>query len=126
MEALGLIETKGLVAAIEAADAMVKTANVILQGKEYVVAMLVRSRRPPTRERPRPGASASWSAFTSFPGPMRRWRRSSPLAVSRNDGDLFGNQNGWRRASERERRACLHNKANISNFLTACRIRTCW
>ena len=41
MEALGLIETKGLVGAIEAADAMVKTANVILQGKEYVGAGLV-------------------------------------------------------------------------------------
>ncbi|MCC6858862.1 MAG: BMC domain-containing protein [Bryobacterales bacterium] len=36
MEALGLIETKGLVAAIEAADAMVKTANVVLTGKEFV------------------------------------------------------------------------------------------
>ena len=35
MEALGLIETKGLVAAIEAADAMVKTANVVLTGKEF-------------------------------------------------------------------------------------------
>jgi ethanolamine utilization protein EutM len=32
--ALGLVETKGLVGAIEAADAMVKTANVILIGKE--------------------------------------------------------------------------------------------
>ena len=41
MEALGLIETKGLVGAIEAADAMVKTANVILRGKEYVGAGLV-------------------------------------------------------------------------------------
>ena len=36
MEALGLIETKGLVGAVEAADAMVKAANVILVGKEYV------------------------------------------------------------------------------------------
>jgi len=36
MEALGLIETKGLVVAIEAADAMVKTANVVLTGKEYI------------------------------------------------------------------------------------------
>ena len=36
MEALGLIETKGLVGAIEAADAMVKTANVVLTGKEYI------------------------------------------------------------------------------------------
>ncbi len=36
MEALGLIETKGLIGAIEAADAMVKAANVVLVGKEYV------------------------------------------------------------------------------------------
>jgi ethanolamine utilization protein EutM len=41
MEALGLIETKGLVGAIEAADAMVKTANVVLTGKEFVGAGLV-------------------------------------------------------------------------------------
>jgi ethanolamine utilization protein EutM len=35
-EALGMIETKGLVASIEAADAMVKTARVVLTGREYV------------------------------------------------------------------------------------------
>jgi ethanolamine utilization protein EutM len=35
-EALGMIETKGLVASIEAADAMVKAANVVLIGKEYI------------------------------------------------------------------------------------------
>ena len=34
--ALGLIETKGLVASIEAADAMVKAANVRLIGKEKI------------------------------------------------------------------------------------------
>ena len=34
--ALGMIETRGLVAAIEAADAMVKAANVVLIGSEYV------------------------------------------------------------------------------------------
>lgn len=39
--ALGLIETKGLVAAIEAADAMVKAANVALVGKEHVGGGLV-------------------------------------------------------------------------------------
>ena len=33
-EALGMIETKGFVAAVEAADAMVKAANVRLIGKE--------------------------------------------------------------------------------------------
>jgi len=36
MDALGLIETKGLVGAVEAADAMVKTAKVIVQAKEYI------------------------------------------------------------------------------------------
>ena len=36
LEALGLIETKGLVGSIEAADAMVKAANVKLIGKEKV------------------------------------------------------------------------------------------
>ncbi len=35
-QALGLIETKGLVGAIEAADAMVKAANVTLIGKEQI------------------------------------------------------------------------------------------
>ncbi len=35
-EALGLIETKGLVPAIEAADAMVKAARVTLVGREFV------------------------------------------------------------------------------------------
>ena len=41
MEALGMVETKGLVGAIEAADAMVKTAKVTLQGKEYIGAGFV-------------------------------------------------------------------------------------
>ena len=36
MIALGMVETKGLVSAIEAADAMVKAANVTLIGSEYI------------------------------------------------------------------------------------------
>ena len=40
-EALGLIETKGLVGSIEAADAMVKAANVYLVGKVLVGGGLV-------------------------------------------------------------------------------------
>ena len=40
-EALGMIETKGLVGSIEAADAMVKAANVTLVGKEHVGGGLV-------------------------------------------------------------------------------------
>ncbi|TVR91672.1 MAG: ethanolamine utilization microcompartment protein EutM [Spirochaetaceae bacterium] len=41
LTALGMIETKGLVGAIEAADAMVKAANVQLIGKEYIGGGLV-------------------------------------------------------------------------------------
>ncbi len=41
LEALGMIETRGLVGAIEAADAMVKAANVALLGKEHVGGGLV-------------------------------------------------------------------------------------
>ena len=40
-DALGMIETKGLVGSIEAADAMVKAANVTLIGKEFVGGGLV-------------------------------------------------------------------------------------
>lgn len=45
-EALGMVETRGLVGAVEAADAMVKAAKVVLVGKEQVggayVTVLVR------------------------------------------------------------------------------------
>ena len=45
-EALGMVETKGLIGSVEAADAMVKAANVTLVGKEYIgagyVTVLVR------------------------------------------------------------------------------------
>ena len=40
-EALGMVETKGLVGAIEAADAMVKSANVSLVGYEKIGSGLV-------------------------------------------------------------------------------------
>ena len=46
MDALGMVETKSLVGAIEAADAMVKAANVVLVGREFIgsayVTVLVR------------------------------------------------------------------------------------
>jgi len=46
LSALGMVETKGFVAALEAADAMLKAANVTLVGKTQVgsglVAILVR------------------------------------------------------------------------------------
>lgn len=40
-QALGMVETRGLIAAIEAADAMVKAANVTLVGKEKIGSGLV-------------------------------------------------------------------------------------
>ncbi len=46
LEALGMVETRGFVGAVEAADAMVKAANVVLLGREYIgagyVTVLVR------------------------------------------------------------------------------------
>ena len=41
IEALGMVETRGLIGAIEAADAMVKAANVHLIGKEKIGSALV-------------------------------------------------------------------------------------
>ncbi|NCC68289.1 MAG: ethanolamine utilization microcompartment protein EutM [Clostridia bacterium] len=41
LQALGMVETKGLVGSIEAADAMVKAANVSLVGKVHVGGGLV-------------------------------------------------------------------------------------
>ena len=41
LQALGMIETKGLIGSIEAADAMVKAANVHLIGKTHVGGGLV-------------------------------------------------------------------------------------
>lgn len=46
LEALGLVETRGLIGSVEAADAMVKAANVVLIGREFIgagyVTVLVR------------------------------------------------------------------------------------
>ncbi|MGI6205502.1 MAG: BMC domain-containing protein [Anaerovoracaceae bacterium] len=41
MDALGMIETKGLIGSVEAADAMVKAANVTLIGKVHIGGGLV-------------------------------------------------------------------------------------
>ena len=73
MQALGMIETKGLVGAIEAADAMVKAANVTLIGKVMVggglVTVMVRGDvgavKAATDAAPRrPGRSGSLSPST--------------------------------------------------------------
>ena len=63
MEALGMIETKGLVGSIEAADAMVKAANVHLIGKEHVggglVTVMVRGDVGAVKSATEVGASAA-------------------------------------------------------------------
>ena len=41
MEALGMVETRGLVAAVEAADSMLKAAQVVLVGTEKIGSGLV-------------------------------------------------------------------------------------
>jgi hypothetical protein len=83
-DALGMIETRGLVGMIEAADAMLKTANVVLVSWQKVDAGLVTaiiratwgpSRPPRTRAPPPRAAWASWSACTSFHGPPTTSRR---------------------------------------------------
>lgn len=61
--ALGMVETKGLIAAVEAADAMVKAANVQLVGKEYVgsglVAVMVRGDVGAVKSATEAGAAAA-------------------------------------------------------------------
>jgi microcompartment protein CcmL/EutN len=62
-EALGLVETRGLVAAIEAADAMVKAANVTLVGTEKIgsglVSVMVRGDVGAVKAATEAGASAA-------------------------------------------------------------------
>ena len=85
-EALGMIETKGLIGAVEAADAMVKTANVVLVGKEYIgagyVTVMVRGdrRRGESCDRRRSrGRTASRRARVRarHPPPAYRTRKDS-------------------------------------------------
>ena len=71
-EALGMVETRGLIGSVEAADAMVKTANVVLVGKEYIGAGYVTVLAP----RPR-GAWANLSRSTSSRGPTPKSNGSS-------------------------------------------------
>ena len=62
-EALGMVETKGYVGAVEAADAMVKSANVSLVGSEKIgagyVTVLVRGDVGAVKAATEAGASAA-------------------------------------------------------------------
>ena len=96
-EALGMVETKGLVGAIEAADAMVKSANVSLVGYEKIgsglVTVMVRGDVRPSRRPWTPGPAPprrwarSWPS-TSSPDPTPTLRRSFPIWRNRHNGNL--------------------------------------
>ena len=86
-----MIETRGLVALIEAADAMVKAAKVELVGYEkigggYVTAIVrgdVAAVKAATEAgQPLPSASASSSRCTSFRARTRTWTRTSRSSPS--------------------------------------------
>ena len=101
-DALGMIETRGLIGAIEAADAMVKTANVALIGKEYIgagyVTVLARGDVGAIKAATDAGAAAArrvgeLSRCTSFPGrtprsigPARLGRAAGPNVAGSDDG----------------------------------------
>src|SRR6185437_6816828 len=81
--AIGLIETKGYVAALAAGDAMVKAANVTIVGRQEVGDGLVsatsaRSRRPP---RPAPRPRRTW--VSSSRSTSSRARTPSSPGISR-------------------------------------------
>lgn len=89
MEALGMIETRGLVALIEASDAMVKAARVKLVGVKQIggglVTAMVRGdvaacKAATDAGRRRLSVSVSWSLYMSSRARMAIWKRSSRLA----------------------------------------------
>ena len=96
-EALGMVETKGLVAMIEAADAMVKAAKVTLVGWEKIgagyVTAIVRGDVAAVKAATDAGAAAARRvgelvSVTSFPGRTRTSKthcRSASRTPRRND-----------------------------------------
>jgi hypothetical protein len=80
MEALGMIETKGLVALIEACDAMMKAANVTLIGWQKIGSGLVTALCvgdvAAVKAAVDAGSAAASSASRSFRGRTRTWAPS--------------------------------------------------
>lgn len=93
--ALGLIETKGLVGAIEAADAMVKAAKVTLIGKEKVgggfVTVMVRGEVGAVKAATDAGAAAARRvgelvSVHVIPRPHAEVEQLLPKSVAEGDG----------------------------------------
>ena len=96
-EALGMVETKGLVGAIEAADAMVKSANVSLVGYEKIgsglVTVMVRGDVGAVKAAVDAGACSAEKvgevvAQHVIPDPTPTLRRSFPIWRNRHNGNL--------------------------------------
>ena len=98
LEALGMVETKGFIGAVEAADAMVKAANVQLLGKEYIgagyVTIFVRGDVGAVKAATDAGAAAArrrtLSVSTLFPARIPRLsascrRMAAPDSVPANE-----------------------------------------
>ena len=113
-EALGMVETKGLVAMIEAADAMVKAAKVSLVGWEKIgagyVTAIVRGdvaavKAATDAELPPRAASASWCRCTSFRGLTRTSKTCCRLARPRRRESLNAGaprKDRWHRRGDAE------------------------
>ena len=102
-----MVETKGLVGSIEAADAMVKAANVVLIGSEYVgggyVTVMVRGDVGAVKAATDAGAAAAnglanWFRSTSSTAAQRR--RNDPASEIQGQHRLISaqenNHDGWR------------------------------
>ena len=87
-EALGMVETRGFVGMIEAADAMVKTANVTLVGKEFIgagyVTVTVRGDVGAVKAAPDAGAAAARRVgeLVSVHSPRRSQTEEPGIAAS--------------------------------------------
>jgi ethanolamine utilization protein EutM len=102
VDALGMVETLGFIGAVEAADAMVKTANVILIGKEYLlngyVAVLVRGDVGSVKAATDAGSAAARRvgqlvSVHVIPRPfdeteklLRYWRKNGPVRLTNDSG----------------------------------------
>ena len=96
-DALGMVETRGFIGSVEAADAMVKAANVVLVGTEYIgagyVTVLVRGDVGAVKAATDAGAAAARRvgelvAVHVIPRPHAEVERILPKGVSRRRGAM--------------------------------------
>ena len=115
-DALGMVETRGFIGSIEAADAMVKAANVVLVGKEYIgagyVTVLVRGDVGAVKAATDAGAAAARRvgelvSVHVIPRPHAEVERILPKAseaARRRRRSAAGRRDGRRRRSACDRR----------------------